>query len=1116
MPSEEPWDIPQEVVTTPQPLIGFLGLEPENASQPGHQKVWEMFTSNRGLDRHALNFSLLSLDSLEFPVAKPPRTSYEWFLPRGILKRNWIKKHLELLPSVVVLFFTNPSITSVSSIVGKVKMALTGRQTKLAVVILQDIVEQDTVTSICTECSISSRAVISLNPLSSQAMSSVVQLESTLQELASNYYHGQIKTIKSHRDMLNKATHLQLLVRHSFKVGFMSELKGDLHSAYKSYTASYQLLLESRLTEHNTSEIRAVAGIINYKICRLAFRLNLPRDAITQFRKHMDGWRKCPSPPQLSWEQAAWQAGQAEGFGGQFVEACKGGQPALQTQHPGIYFHLAAEYSISRRKLADSLCSMVTTYPCPDPLQGMATMEYYGQRPWRVGKQEPSDLAREKEGIEAMQFRERTRAKHSQTILDFLNMAMDQFKLFNCPRMTAKLIMQVAEEKMVMMDYKGALDTLVPCLPTYRKEKWSILLFHLLSTSLKCSFLSCNFSIYSSLCLEVCGLPKDAAPWIEEEQTRIWGNFQLLLESGRPPLPEPSLTAKYERASVGTATKSWASILSKSQQDVVDISGFLSCIDVSVVLPNIVKADQDISVRLSLKNIGKGKVIIRHISCSFSNKNYDEFCTRKEVTELVEGEVKEVIFSLKADNADVGGKITVKDVSLTIGWREELLLNLIKNCPVVEQNRMEAFQYLLRPSMLWQPVCVVEPRQARVVMDVEQDVKVMVGEWFRFRVGLTSEEEKVADGVEVSCWLRDRADPLIADTTILSLKAECPVSPTSPVGEELADKVVVAKVDHVDAMGVGEVNFYMQASTVGARVLILQMTYMVEDSMCQNTQIVELSVMQPFIFNTTFLTEALEETTQANTDEVFCINCSVKNLSPHAITISSSRMESSSPVMSKSPTMSISNLSLNQDCTVGQMFPAIVPAASMLPQLDSQTITPGKFILCWTRQGMNDITNETIFDLPTLKLSRSSLYVECLLPPFGVLRTPLQATYTFHNRSQDIQEFMVTTDPSDSFMFSGPKQVQIKLFPTDLYSISLVFYPLVCGSSPLPKLRVTNSEGSGAQETLERLLPSHLIIMPKERREREAKLDMDQLSINQAVVLDNLPYITTTKKVIKG
>jgi len=1116
MPNEDPWDIPPEVVVTPQPLIGFLGLEPENASQPGHQKVWELFSSNRGLDRHALNFSLLNFDTLEFPVVKPPRTSYEWFLPRGILKRNWMNKHLQLLPSVVVIFFSNPSLSSVSSIVGKVRMALTGRQTKLAVVLLQDVVDQDTLTSVCTECSISSRAVFSLSPTSPQAITSVVQLEATLQELASNYYHGQIKTVKSHRDLLNKATHLQLLVRHAFKVGFMSELKGDLHSAYKSYTASYQLLLESRLTEHNTAEIRTVGGIINYKICRLAFRLNLPRDAITQFRKHMDQWRSSPSPPQLSWEQAAWQAGQAAGFGVQFVEACKGGQTAVQTQHPGIYFHLAAEYSISRRKLADSLCSMVSTYPCPDPLQGMATMEYYGQRPWRVGKQEPSDLAREKEGIEAMQFRERTRAKHSNTILDLLTKATEQFKLFNCPRMTAKLTLQMAEEKMVMMDYKGALDTLLPCLPTYREEKWPILLFNLLSTSLKCSFLSCNLATYFSICLELCALPREASSWMIEEQRRVWSNFLLLLESGRPPLPEPSLTAKYERASVGAATKSWASILAKGQQEVVDITSFTSCVDVSVELPSNVKADQEISVKLYMRNLGEGQVVVRQVSCSFSNENYDKFCSSQKVLELQEGKVEELAFQFKPENIDVGGKVSVMSVFLQIGGREELVLTLTKSCPKTELNRTDSFQFRKKPIMRWEPVCNVEPRQAKIIMEVDQQLPVMVGEWFRFQVGLTSEEEKMATGLEVSCWLRDRSDPLVDDTTILSLEAGCPASPTSPVEGDLTAKVMVAKVDSVSAGGKEMVNFYIQASTVGVRVVVLQLTYMVEDGKCQHTQMVELSVMQPFTFTTTFLTEALEETTQANTDEVFCICCSVKNLSPHPITISSSRMESTSPVTGKPPTMSISTLSLNPQSTVEQLFPALVTASSMLPQLDSQTITPGKFILCWIRTGEKEISNQTIFDLPTLKLSRSSLYVECLLPPFGVLRTPLQATYTFHNRSQDIQEFMVTTDPSDAFMFSGPKQAQIKLFPTDLYTISLIFYPLVCGSSPLPKLRVANSEGSGAQDTLERLLPSHLVIMPKERREREAKLDMEQLSLNQPVVLENLPYTLVTKKVIKG
>ena len=60
----------------------------------------------------------------------------------------------------------------------------------------------------------------------------------------------------------------------------------------------------------------------------------------------------------------------------------------------GVYFYLAAEYCIRRRELADTWCSSVITYPENDPLSGADTMEFYGQRPWRVGKPEPSDLTK--------------------------------------------------------------------------------------------------------------------------------------------------------------------------------------------------------------------------------------------------------------------------------------------------------------------------------------------------------------------------------------------------------------------------------------------------------------------------------------------------------------------------------------------------------------------------------------------------------------------------------------------------------------------------------------------------------------------------------------------------
>ena len=105
----------------------------------------------------------------------------------------------------------------------------------------------------------------------------MVQLETAVQELVQNYYHAQIKVVRGHRGQLNRTSHLQLLVRHGFKLGFLNELKSDHHAAYKSYTAAYQLLLDMRVTEHSASEVCTVAGFLSYKICRLAFRLNLPR-----------------------------------------------------------------------------------------------------------------------------------------------------------------------------------------------------------------------------------------------------------------------------------------------------------------------------------------------------------------------------------------------------------------------------------------------------------------------------------------------------------------------------------------------------------------------------------------------------------------------------------------------------------------------------------------------------------------------------------------------------------------------------------------------------------------------------------------------------------------------
>ena len=47
---------------------------------------------------------------------------------------------------------------------------------------------------------------------------------------------------------------------------------------------------------------------------------------------------------------------------------------------------------------------------------------------------------------------------------------------------------------------------------------------------------------------------------------------------------------------------------------------------------------------------------------------------------------------------------------------------------------------------------------------------------------------------------------------------------------------------------------------------------------------------------------------------------------------------------------------------------------------------------------------------------------------------------------------------------------------------------------------------SGAQEALERLLPTHLMVLPKPRKEREVYLPVEGLTVSKAIVIPNLPF----------
>lgn len=54
---------------------------------------------------------------------------------------------------------------------------------------------------------------------------------------------------------------------------------------------AYHNLLDTRMTDANAVEIKTIASFINYKLCKIMFSLNLPKDAISQFRLHTERYK---------------------------------------------------------------------------------------------------------------------------------------------------------------------------------------------------------------------------------------------------------------------------------------------------------------------------------------------------------------------------------------------------------------------------------------------------------------------------------------------------------------------------------------------------------------------------------------------------------------------------------------------------------------------------------------------------------------------------------------------------------------------------------------------------------------------------------------------------------
>ncbi|XP_058981914.1 trafficking protein particle complex subunit 11 [Musca domestica] len=605
--------LPSELLVAPQPLIGLCGLDVNRNAV--HKTIWDAFSSNRKAERASVQFKLLP-NNYEFPVAKPKRNSYEWYHPKGILKRNWMLKHLHVLPSVVVLFqdiewndsqWTEKQLQCVAAL-QTLKNALQERNTRICLVLLQkspplppgeDMLASERAASLTAACGINSKMLFIL-PHSEHLMGYVLRLESAFVDMAQSYYTLMSKRIRTHRDQLT-AAHTTLKIRHQFKLGFVAEMRQDFSTALKHYTQSYTTLDEIRINDGNNLEIKTVAGFLNYKICRLMFKLKVPRDSINHFISHIDKYKNRVGFKDLIFEHYAWLSTQHFVFAELFCEAIKNGLPALQTQHPGIYFHKAAEYTQKRKEAFLQSTGPSTPTESSNNFNGQGSnnitslyTEYFGIRSLKSGEplteQQINTMIRENEKL----------FNHSSSIINLLSLAMAQFKIYKCLRFRKKLAIDMADEYFKSGDHGKALTLYSLMLPDYRQDKWCSLFSDVLLKTMKCALLSASIGDFISCSLEALSFKIKYTP---NERVMVLENLWKVLQ-GEPPIPQnqnaPEVRARWEEALKGV--KSPLQIDMDKLTDLMDICSTFEKLEIKnddvIKLNLILRLQTDVPIKI--------------------------------------------------------------------------------------------------------------------------------------------------------------------------------------------------------------------------------------------------------------------------------------------------------------------------------------------------------------------------------------------------------------------------------------------------------------------------------------------------------------------------------------
>ncbi|VDK80156.1 unnamed protein product [Litomosoides sigmodontis] len=1088
-------DIPEVLVTSRQNQLIFLtGLDVIN--NRSHAAVFSAFTVNREVDRPPIDFVMLN-GTQTFCESKVHRQMVSNF-SRGFIRLSWFKKYTSELPSVIVLFADlgwdhpswNEKATECESKISSLRTSIGNHATRICIVLLQQAQLVDSplaverTTKLCQLCQLPTKQLFVL-PIGERMFSSVLRLETAFHELAQSFYQQCLKSIRA-RSIPNNFSNL--IIRQQFKLAFLSELRQDTHTALRHYKLAYQHCTECETVDSEIFELRAVAGLLNYKVCQLSFFHSAALEALAQQRRHNNVFfclppGSYPSPAIASIEHLLWKGKQCSLFANLFERAVMNGLVAVSNQHPGVYLQAAAYYYRQANEAITSLNvspqSAGLVYPTPDPLLPTAD-SFYGQRPWRAVTEggSLSDPETEKNALNALEKRInynlqlRCSPNHDRCIA-LLSSAMSQFKKYKCFRMQRYMMLLLSDEYFVTGQYVKALQFASHLVWECRREGFIQPVTVLLLRALNCAFRVADVKEFMMLSMQILNLR--TFPTFASIAEQIMINIGLIRRGFPPDVPVPH--ANMSSAEVEACQHLWKTVFAERVFFSISAPRVDAFIRARVAFLNntaeTVQADSLILLMVALSSYCTKTMFFEKMKVTVSDdskeaeqlplyefiENNVEVIPRKETVKIY----KVLLPHLYCTTAR---KLVVNGLSLEMGSVHSSVYGTLDwdSQSLSYGTYDNSYMNSILDACVGQTALRIEPREAYFRLEGIEQSEALLGEIATMPLSFVCEESSPIESVRLD-WSLDAKEDAVGAVVFVNEDNQF-VSSGTKILEYRDSQVPPFKV---------QLNIRYCSQTICSTNMSVVVSIQFDDVTVQKRFSISLRSRSPFDINSKILT--INNTIIENpfTETNFFIRSDITAVAPVVISNILWRPGTEVEVDKDDKILRKNEIYCLESDTVTVCSPLRFSVKA------EKRCDLGEICIRWRRASLLEGWVLSQLNIGSVLVKNSPLSIETQPRiSYLIVRTAIPVIFAIRNLCNKVIDLQMVLEPADMFVFAGNKKIGIRLLPSEIYEYKVSMMALCAGRLPFPKPTIRSSMlNSGALDEITSLsIPDAIFVLP--------------------------------------